>query len=229
MERTYPLKKTFDLAVDFHIDDENIDDDMDNFILGYKAKNTVYKDTSGCKRLQLFMKERNPNETRNFYELEKDELDELMCRFFMKATKIDRKSIEKEGELYQPDTLSAFRNAWQRVIEEKKLKFNIKTDPEFERSRKVLSSKRKQLTRLGMGNKPNAARPLEENEIETLWDKKYFGLGSPTVLQRTVWWILTTSFGYRARDESVKILFGDIKLCVDHEGVQYLEWDKERH
>lgn len=48
MERTYPLKKTFDLAVDFHIDDENIDDDMDNFILGYKAKNTVYKDTSGC-------------------------------------------------------------------------------------------------------------------------------------------------------------------------------------
>ena len=46
-------------------------------------------------------------------------------------------------------------------------------------------------------------------------------------LQRAMWWKITISFGYRARNESRKLCFGDIKLCTDTNGVKYLEWDKE--
>ena len=52
------------------------------------------------------------------------------------------------------------------ILSEKGSKFNIKTDPEFERSRKVLASMIKQLTQLGMDNKPQATRPLEEAEVD---------------------------------------------------------------
>ena len=45
-----------------------------------------YKDTSACKRLQQF-KELNPTEQRNFFELDKKELRQIMCRFFMQAKK----------------------------------------------------------------------------------------------------------------------------------------------
>ena len=75
-----------------------------------------------------------------------------MCHFFMHAKKVEKKSENNGENLYQPDTLNSFRNTWQRVLSEKGSKVNIKTDPEFERSRKVLASMRKQLTQLGMGN-----------------------------------------------------------------------------
>lgn len=79
-----------------------------------------------------------------------------------------------------------------------------------------------------MGNKPNATRPLEEGEVDKLFEVKYFDVGDGKTLQRTMWWIVTTCFGYRARDESRKLKYGDIKLCVDTNGRKYLEWDKER-
>ena len=75
-------------------------------------------------------------------------------------------SIKTLGELYQPDTLSSFRNAWQRYLSDNGSKFDLKNDKEFERSRKVLASRRKQLTSQGLGNKPNATRALTEEEVD---------------------------------------------------------------
>ena len=99
---------------------------------------------------------------------------------------------------------------------------------EFDRSRKVLAAKRKRLTQSGMGNKPNATRPLDDDEVEKLREIGYFGIHEPEPLQRLMWWCITLHFGYRARDESRKLCFGDIKLCQDNTGVKFLEWDKER-
>ena len=145
----------------------------------------------------------------------------------MNAEKVEKKS--KNGDtLYQPDTLNSFTNGWQRTLFEKGSKIDIKADKDFERSRKVFASRRKQLTLMGKGNKPNATRPLEPHEVDKLYDYDFFQCSSPLVLQRTVWWKLTTNFGYCARDESRKLQFGDIKVNTDHNGCKYLEWDKER-
>ena len=178
-----------------------IDDEINNFLLDNKPKSTIYKDTSACKRLQNFMKELNPNEQRNFFELDKNELDQIMCRFFIQAKKVEKKQF---NELYQPDTLNSFRNAWQRVLSDKGVKMNLKLDPDFATSRKVLASRRKQLTQLGMGNKPNATRPLEDVGVDKLYESGYFGTHTPLVLQQTMWWKITNLFGHRAQDEARK-------------------------
>ena len=105
----------------------------------------------------------------------------------MRAKKKNKASINKLGELYQPDTLSNMRNAWQRILEEHSSKLNIKTDPEFQKSRKVLAARRKQLTQQGLGNKPLATRPLEDFEVNKLFNIGYFGTSNPLALQRAIW------------------------------------------
>ena len=210
---------TFDFGVD-------IDDPIKEFLEQNRAKETVYNTTSHLNRLKSFM--RQMHEHRDIWNIPSPQLDKIMSRFFMTAKKVNKQSIESLGELYQPDTLTNMRNAWQRALEENGSKINIKTDPEFNESRKVLASRRKQLTQKGLRNKPLATRPLNEKEVSTLYDSGYFGISNPLALQRAIWWKITTNFGYRARDEARKLCFGDIKLCTDENNDKYLEWDKER-
>ena len=103
-------------------------------------------------------------------------------------------------------------------------KINIKTDTEFEKTRKVLASKRKVLTSNGYGNHPNAARVLEQEESDELYQKGLFGTASPLALQRALWWITSLHFGCHAQDEAKKMKWGDIKLVKDPEGVEMLVW-----
>ena len=202
------------------------DDDIHDFLIQQKAKSTTYKDAGGTKRLQTFLRDVNPHESRMFHELSKAELDTLMSQFFMFAKKQGKQPPDDD---YQPDTLTSFRNAWQRVIADKGLKFDIKKDPEFKRSRNVLEGRRKQLTKQGLGNKPNAARALEQHEVDKLYETGFFGTSPPISSQRTMWWKISLLFGYRGRDESTKLLFCNIKLVHDElKNEDYLEWDTER-
>ncbi len=207
----------------------DLDEEIHQFVVNQKAKSTTYKDTTCTNRLHSFMKEINPTEGRQFWELNRMELDKIICLFYMRAKKTNQNSIKNGGcDLYQPDTLNCFRNAWQRVLKTKKIDFNLKTDPGFERSREVLKSRRKELTKLGLGNKPNATRSLERDEVDQLYNDGHFGTHNALVLARTMWWKVSLLFGYRGRDESSKMLLGDIRLCKDKDGREYLEWGTER-
>ena len=110
-------------------------------------------------------------------------------------------------------------------MQENDYPFDILKDKEFETSRKVLANRRKQLVGMGLGNKPCATRSLTSKEVDELFNNGYFGLENPLSLQRAIWWKIAISFGFRARDESRKLCFGDIKLMVDENGTEYLEWD----
>ena len=219
------LKQTFTSG---NIIEDLSDEKIQEFITGNKSKETKYKDKSSINRLHKFMKSMEPPDARSVLKLCAKELDTVLCHFFINAKKVDELSIKKLGKLYQPDTLSSFRNAWQRYLSDNGSKFKIKTDKEFERSRKVLASRRKQLTLQGLGNKPNTTRPLTDVEVDYLFETNYFGNTSPISLQRAVWWKITTNFGYRGRDESRKLCYGDIKLCSVADGTEFLEWDVER-
>jgi len=62
-----------------------------------------------------------------------------------------------------------------------------------------------------------------------LFTTKPFGDHDPEVLQRTVWWVLSLHFGFRARDESRKLRWGDISLEKNPEsGEEVLVWTAER-
>jgi len=80
----------------------------------------------------------------------------------------------------------------------------------------VSSAKRKKLAqKAGKGNRPNATRSLTDEEEDKLFTTGPFGSSSPDALQRTMWWFLSLHFGFRARDESRKLYWGDVELQQD--------------
>ena len=83
----------------------------------------------------------------------------------------------------------------------------------------MLSVKRKDLKRKGLVNKPNAAHPLEEDEI---WVSGAVGLQNPRSVLHLVWWNNVTHLGMRAFKEQYDCLLQDFTI-ID----QYVEY-KER-
>ena len=69
---------------------------------------------------------------------------------------------------------------------------------EFNEVAKMLSVKRKDLKRQGLGNKPKAAQPLEEDEIEKIWSSGAVGLQNPRSVLHLVWGNNVTHLGMRA-------------------------------
>ena len=54
------------------------------------------------------------------------------------------------------------------------------------------------------GNRPEAARELTMAE-EDLFETGLFRNQEPEVLQKSIWWVLSFHFGFRARDESRRL------------------------
>ena len=146
----------------------------------------------------------------------------MLSNFFVKAT------TQRDGKLYEPDTLSSIRNSLQRVLVGRGVKIDLRKDKEFENSRNVLAARRKQLTKLGKGNKPNACRALEAEEVSHLTKIGFFGRKHPLNLQRAMWYVITINFGHRARQEARLLEYGDIKIGFSKSGRRQLIWDTER-
>ena len=81
-------------------------------------------------------------------------------------------------------------------------------------------------TSTAKGNKPQAAQAIDEDEA--LFEAGEFGNSNPVALQRTVWWFLSLHFGFRARDESRKLRWGDVQLQQQNDGQEVLVWLAER-
>ena len=110
--------------------------------------------------------EANGMKNEKIESLPASELDHLLSKFFLNARK-------KNGEEYEPATVSSFQRSIQRYLSEKKYPFNILKDNEFEKSRKVLAAKRKSLVHEhGKGNKPQAAQAIDEDEEEPFLKQK---------------------------------------------------------
>ena len=81
--------------------------------------------------------------------------------------------------------------------------------------------KKKDLKRKGLGNKPNAVQPLEEDEIEKTWSAGALGLQNPRSLIHLVWWNNVTPLGMRAFKEQYDRLIQD--FTVTYQYVEYKE------
>ena len=102
-------------------------------------------------------------------ELEQSELDKYLARYFLVVKK-------KDGSEYEPETLKSFQSSLNRYLMDK-INVNIIEDPAFKHSRDVLSSKKKQLKQMGLGNRPNRAEPFTKEEVNILYEKNYLGTG----------------------------------------------------
>ena len=146
------------------------EEEIDKFIKGQKAKQTVYKDRTDMNKLTAFLATHNEN--REIRDIPAKQLNSLLCSFFMTVRRND-------GKKYEPDTLSSFFQTYQRILSERGSQVNMKNDYEFESCRRVLAAKRKQLTKKGLGNKPNAARELQDEEIDLLFKKGFLKHRNP--------------------------------------------------
>ena len=188
-------------------EEDNSSQELDNFIAAERSSNTVKKTMYEWKKFKAFC-EQQVNPDFNVVNVPCATLDKLLGKFF--------KDVHKQnGSEYEPDGISSFQKSIQCHLKELKLPFNILQDEEFCHSKELLAAKRKNLVKQGRGKKPNVCRELTTEEEEKLFQSGTFGCHNPEVLQCTLWWFFSLHFGFRARDESRKLCWGDLELQND--------------
>ena len=76
--------------------------------------------------------------------------------------------------------MTGIRNSLQRVLGGSKIYLRVRAA--FIKSKQVLASRWKELTKLGNGNKENAAMSITPEEVDYLFDTGYFDTVNPVVL-----------------------------------------------
>ena len=186
------------------------------FISGNKSVSTVRKTERECKRFCQFLED-NHGETSALEDIEPHILDTYLGEWLMSLSKPD-------GTPYEPDTLTSFHRSVDRYLREKGYMYSLVTSKEFEMSKQVLQTKRKQLSSLGLGNKPNKSDVITSTDEDILWTSGQLGTHSPQSLFNTIWYFNTKLFGFRGAHESRQLKWGDITLHKDTEGDEYLQF-----
>ena len=182
-----------------------------------RNKNTVRKTESTIKHFSQWLKSQPRYENRNILEIEAEKLDNYVGSFLLSIRKND-------GTDYEPDTLTSYHRSIARYLKENKYPFDMVTDKQFQTSRTVLMSKRKELKQKGKGSKPQASEPITPNEEKLMAEKGCIGLTSPKQLQNKMWLQNTMLFVLRGGTENHKLRWGDIELKRNELGQEYLEY-----
>ena len=109
----------------------------------------------------------------------------------------------KEGNEYEPVTLTTYRNGLRRYFLERKVppapdNFDL-ADKKFDIVNYHLITKRNELKRNGEGNHPNVVESITEEQLEKMWASGAIGTHSPRALLRLQWWLNTIHHGIRGR------------------------------
>ena len=145
----------------------SLDDTIESFIEEHENPNTVKKTKREVALLTVFLQTKG--ETREIAEIPPVELNELLSEFILSVR-------TKEGQEYEPSSLRGMVASFERHLKRKSYPVSIINDLAFEKLRKTLQSKQKQLKKQGRGNKPNASVALTEDEIKLLFDKGLLGM-----------------------------------------------------
>ena len=113
------------------------------------------------------------------------ELDVLLCHYFMKAKKLS-------AEEYESDTSKSHLGSFDRYLHGKGTQYNLIASPMFRKCNEVLAKKCHQLkTVYGKGHRLNKAESLTDLEIDKLWHDGQLGDHSPRALLNTMWFFFT--------------------------------------
>ena len=103
---------------------------------------------------------------------------------------------------------------------------------QFEKTRKALQSKQRDLKRKGMSNKPNASAALSEENVQVLFEKDLLGSSTAEALLNTVWFNNTIHFGILGCKKHREMCSrGDVKLCQNFHraGVPRIQWKRNQN
>ena len=100
------------------------------------------------------------------------------------------------------------------------------TDQFFSSSRDVLQAKRRRLKAEGKGNRPNRSSTITDEMVQKLWNSEELGAKNGKTLQNTLFFFMTSCFGFRGSHESRQLTWGDNELKEDENGLEYLEFSE---
>ena len=106
------------------------------------------------------------DEKREFEDITPVELKEIIKKSVLAVRK-------KNGEEYEPSSLRAFIQSIDRHLRKNNYGFSVLNDKEFHEVQDILKKKQKQLKSIGKGNRPNAANPLSDEDINRLDEQLY--------------------------------------------------------
>jgi len=168
------------------------------------AINTKKSTNVAVRRFKSWYKEKYGEEV-NLEQISKNEAPKLLKHFFLE---IRQTTKENKGKEYEPGTLQTYRNGLRRYFLERQCppavdNFDIEkgSGTEFEEVAEMLSLKKKDLKKKGFGNKPNTAQPIEDEDVQKMWESGAVGMHSPRALLRLVWWNNMMHLGMRGFQE----------------------------
>ena len=97
--------------------------------------------------------------------------------------------------------------------------------PVFDRSRKALDARMKQLTMQGVGTATKSSEPLTAEQEILLWDKGVFSVHSAEGLINAVFWYNCKCFGLRGGDEHRTLVLEQYSIGLDSVG-RYLQFNR---
>ena len=184
-----------------------------------EIKATLQKPQRNVKLLQTFLGTKN--KLRKVKEIPASELNEYMCEFIISVRTKDCKD-------YEPSSLRSLFASFERHLKKNSYSVSIMNDLVFEKTRKVILSKQKELKKKGKGNKPNTSVASTSDELNTLYEKGLLGTGNPEALLNTLWLNNTMRFGLKGCKEHRDICWGDVKLNETADGKEYLKFDERQ-
>lgn len=197
------------------LEENDVRKQQKDFIESQRPVSTARKTLYDVDRFQKWLADKS--EFRKMDQIHCKELDVYLAEFFMKCQK-------KDGKNYEPDTLSSFQASFDRHLRAADYEQSLYTSIEFSHCREMLTARRKQLKRLGLGNRPNKATPFTPGELDSLREKNLLGYNSPESLANQLFLNNCLHFGMRSRNEHHELLWGDITVQTTHDGKEYIEY-----
>ena len=134
------------------------DEQVKEFSENFETNNTKRKTLYDMKVLKEFLDACNVK--REIEDIAPVELQEIIKKFVLAVRK-------KNGEEYETSSIRAFIQSIDRHLRKNNYGLSVLNDKEFQEVQDILKKKQKQLKSVGKGNRPNAADPLSDEDIET--------------------------------------------------------------
>lgn len=189
------------------------------FIENQENENTKKKTKSAMKLFNQFLAEQG--ETRSPEELNYCELDQLFGNFITVVKKPDNSD-------YEPSTIRGFVCSLERHLRSKNYAQNINRNPLFPHSNNAIKAKMVHLKAQGLGSKPNESDELTDQDINKLFECGQLGVDNPYQIVNLLHVTFSLVMGMRGGKEQHDLKWGDMELCVDEDGDEYLQHVRER-
>lgn len=185
-------------------------------------KNTHRKTGADMRILTAYM--RSLNEMRLPEAIPPTELDKYLSSFFFVVRKAD-------GSEYEPCSLRAMLASIERYLRFKNYPLSLTRDSAFSNMRNVLKLKQQTLRSIGKGQKtPSDVSPsslAREGKIAHLFKSQEMGPYTPSSVVFTLCFYFCMYLRLRKSTENKKLLWGDIILCKDESGREFLTFSSQ--